>query len=104
MSELVPEFDKAQEGVDNFSEGLTENSGNMIEDFLKTGDQSSDLGGEFDKAGEAVEDFADKMQKASPSGQQSSKGGKGKGETGLDAIYKLLSENLKEMRTYSFVK
>jgi len=104
MSELVPEFDKAQKGVDNFSEGLTENSGNMIEDFLKTGDQSSDLGGEFDKAGEAVEDFADKMQKASPSGQQSSGGGKGKGETGLDAIYKLLSENLKEMRTYSFVK
>ena len=104
MSELVPEFDRAQEGVDNFSEGLTENSGNMIDDFLKTGDQSSDLGVEFDKAGEAVEDFSNKMQKASPSGQQSSRGGKDKDQKGLGDIYKLLNDNLKEMRTYAFVK
>lgn len=103
MSELVPEFDRAQEGVDNFSEGLTENSGNMIDDFLKTGDSSSNLGDDFDDASQAVEDFTNRMQ-ASGEGAGGGGGRGGKETKGLAGIYDLLDKNLKEMRTYAFVK
>lgn len=104
MSELVPEFDKAQKGVDNFSEGLTENSGNMIDDFLKTGDSSSELADDFDDASKSVEDFNERIK---TSGEGAASGGaasKKSGERGLGDIYTLLDENLKEMRTYALVK
>ena len=100
MSELVPEFDKAQKGVDNFSEGLTENSGNMIDDFLKTGKESDDLGQDFDRTGDEVNRFGQAVKKATPPPSQD----KGKAGKGLGDIYALLDENLKEMRTYALVK
>ena len=100
MSELVPEFDKAQKGVDNFSEGLTENSGNMIDDFLKTGQESDDLGQDFDRTGDEVNRFGQAVKRATPPPSQD----KGKAGKGLGDIYALLDENLKEMRTYAFVK
>jgi DNA repair exonuclease SbcCD ATPase subunit len=105
MSELAPEFDRAQRGVDNFSEGLTENSGNMIDDFLQTGRQSDDLGQDFDRTGGEVEKFGEAVKKASPPpGQDPSKGKGKKADDPLTKIHTLLEKNLEEMRTYALVK
>jgi hypothetical protein len=104
LSDLNTGFDDAMKSADNFSSGMTENSGNMIEDFLDTGKSSSDLAGEFDKASEAVDDFT---KKTSASGERGGGGGAAggkRGEKGLGDIWKLLDDNLKEMRTYAFVK
>jgi len=102
LSDLNTGFDDAMKSADNFSSGMTENSGNMIEDFLDTGKSSSDLADEFDKASEAVDDFS---KKTSASGERGAGAGKGKGEgKGLGDIYDLLEKNLEEMRTYAFVK
>jgi len=105
MSELVPEFDRAQNGVDDFSKGLTENSGNMIDDFLKTGKESGELGKDFNKTSDEVNKFGEAVKKATPA--PSKGGGTRKGSESNDALTKihdLLEDNLKEMRTYAFVK
>jgi len=105
MSELAPEFDRAQRGVDNFSEGLTENSGNMIDDFLQTGRQSDDLGQDFDATGGEVEKFGEAVKKASPPPSQDPSKGRGKkADDPLTKIHTLLEKNLEEMRTYALVK
>jgi hypothetical protein len=49
LSELGTGFDEAMNNANNFSESMTKNGGNMVDDFLKAGSQSSDLGNEFDK-------------------------------------------------------
>jgi hypothetical protein len=108
LSDLGTDFDGAMKSADMFSEGLLESSGNMIGDFLKTGDSSSSLGENFDNASESVEDFTGAIEEAvgGVGGGGGAGGGKGKKaqEKGLNDIYKLLDDNLKEMRTYALVK
>jgi hypothetical protein len=102
LSDLGTGFDGAMKSADMFSSGLMENSGNMIEDFLDTGESASSLSEEFDKASEAIDDFS---KKTSAGGERGAGAGKGKGEgKGLGDIYDLLEKNLTEMRTYAFVK
>jgi len=100
MSELVPEFDGAQKGVANFSEGLTENSGNMIDDFLKTGKESDDLGQDFNKTGDEVEKFGEAVKKSTPPpSQDKARGAKDDGS--LKSIEKLLEKNFDELKAYA---
>lgn len=101
MSELVPEFDRAQKGVDDFSKGLTENSGNMIDDFLNTGKESNELGKDFRESGGEVQKFGEAVKKNTP---PPSKDRGSKSDDPLTKIHKLLEDNLKEMRTYAYVK
>ena len=105
LSDLGTGFDDAMKSADMFSSGLIENSGNMIDGFLKTGDSSSELANDFDDASKSVEDF-NKRIKTSGGGAAGAvtTGGKKSGEKGLGDIYTLLDENLKEMRTYALVK
>jgi hypothetical protein len=100
MSELVPEFDSAQKGVDNFSEGLTENSGNMIDDFLKTGKESDELGQDFNRTGDEVEKFGEAVKKSTPPpSQDKARGAKDDGS--LKSIEKLLEKNFDELKAYA---
>ena len=100
MSELVPEFDKAQKGVDNFSEGLTENSGNMIDNFLKTGKESDALGKDFDRTGDKVSEFGEAVRKSTPP-PSSKRDGAGGDKGSLGAIEKLLQKNFDELKAYA---
>jgi hypothetical protein len=103
MSELVPEFNKAQEGVNNFSEGLTENSGNMIDDFLQTGRESNELGQDFNSTGNQVEKFGQAVRKASPPPGKapSPDADKNKTDDSLKKIEELLKKNFDELKTYA---
>ena len=104
LSDLGTGFDDAMKSADMFSSGLIENSGNMISDFLKTGDSSSELADDFDDASKSVEDF-NKRIKTSGGGAVGGGSARGKsGEKGLGAIWELLNKNLTEMRTYALVK
>jgi hypothetical protein len=105
MSELAPEFDKATESANNFADSAMKSTGDMVDNFLKTGQESDKLGEEFENTGEEAKKLAEEFKKAKPPPPQppgKDKGG-GKGKT-LDDIHKLLDDNLKEMRTYAFVK
>jgi hypothetical protein len=100
MSELVPEFDRAQEGVNNFSEGLTENSGNMIDDFLQTGRESDELGQDFNSTGNQVEKFGEAVRKSTPP-PSGKKDGAGGDKGSLGAIEELLKKNFDELKAYA---
>ena len=103
LSDLGTDFDSAMESADSFSRGLTENSGNMIDDFLSTGKESGELGKDFAESGEEVQKFGDRLNEVAP--PPSEKTGKGsKSNDPLTKIHKLLEDNLKEMRTYAYVK
>jgi len=105
LSDLGTDFDSAMNSADIFSRGLTENSGNMIDDFLNTGKESNELGKDFNKTSDEVNRFGEAVKKNTP--PPSKDGGTGKGSKSddpLTKIHKLLEDNLKEMRTYAYVK
>jgi len=108
LSDLGTDFDSAIESANNFSFGLTENSGNMIDDFLNTGKESSALGEDFNKTGDEVEKFGEAVKKATPppsgGSDPTTQAGKSKKGDPSTKIYELLKENLEEMRKYAFVK
>jgi len=105
LSDLGTDFDSAMESADNFSKGLTENSGNMIDDFLNTGKESNELGKDFNKTSDEVNRFGEAVKKNTPPPSNDGRTGKGsKSDDPLTKIHKLLEDNLKEMRTYAYVK
>jgi hypothetical protein len=101
LSDLGTNFDSTMKSANMFSSGLLESSSNMISDFLKTGDSSSSLGDDFDNASQSVEDFSERIKKSGGGGAGMAGGSS---QNGLAGIYALLDKNLKEMRTYAFVK
>jgi hypothetical protein len=80
---------------------MIENGGNMIDNFLKAGDQSSGLGDSFDQTSKQVEDFGKQLAKAGP--KPSEKGaGAGKKDAGsLSSIEELLKKNFDELKAYA---
>jgi len=104
LSDLGTDFDSAMESADNFSKGLTENSGNMIDDFLNTGKESDELGKDFNETSDEVNRFGEAVKKNTPPPQAKETGKGSKSDDPLTKIHKLLEDNLKEMRTYAFVK
>jgi hypothetical protein len=101
LSDMGTGFDEAMSSAGNFAEGMIENGGNMIDNFLKAGDQSSGLGDSFDQTGKQVEDFGKQLAKAGP--KPSEKGaGAGKKDAGsLSSIEELLKKNFDELKAYA---
>lgn len=101
LSDLGTGFDSAMNNANNFADSITENAGNMVGDFLKTGGQSSDLGKEFDKTSEAAKELGEGLKKATPPPAPPSKGRGERGEGSLASIEKLLQKNFDELKAYA---
>jgi len=109
MQEIEPSFDKAIKSVTNLADSMTENTGDLVKNFLKTADSTLDLGKDmtstgsesgllgksFTDLGKVADNLTDKLDKDKKDD---------KGNETLNKIHKLLEDNLKEMRTYAFVK
>lgn len=103
MDKLLPSFDKVIKSAENFSDGITKNTGDLVKDFLNTGDEATDTGKDFNELGIATDDLANKLKEASNNVDNKDK----KPDTTekvLKDIHTLLDDNLKEMRTYAFVR
>jgi len=103
MDKLFPAFDKVIKSAENFSDGITKNTGDLVKDFLKTGDEATDTGKDFNELGTATDDLANKLKEASKESEIKEKKADNT-EKVLKDIHTLLDNNLKEMRTYSLVK
>jgi len=103
LSDLKTPFDDAMNSASDFADGMIENGGNMIDDFLKTGDQSSNLGESFDQAGNEVANFGEAVKKASPppGKDPTTDAGKKKDDGSLKSIEKLLQKNFDELKAYA---
>jgi myosin heavy subunit len=103
LSELGTGFDEAMNNANNFSQSMTKNGGNMVDNFLKAGSQSSDLGNEFDKTAEAAKSFGKELQKrqAGEAGTSAGRGKDGQGAGSLSSIEKLLQKNFDELKAYA---
>jgi len=103
MEEIFPAFDKTVKSAENFSDSITENTGDLVKDFLKTGDETADVGKDFNELGTATDDLATKLKEASKEAEIKEKKADNT-EKVLTDIHKLLESNLEEMRTYAFVR
>ena len=103
MEEIFPAFDKTIKSAENFSDSITENTGDLVKDFLKTGDETADVGKDFNELGTATDDLANKLKQASKEAEIKEKKADNT-EKVLTDIHKLLESNLEEMRTYAFVR
>ena len=106
LSSMKTGFDQAMKSAENFAGGMIENGGNMVDQFLKAGKESNNLGENFKDAGDAVDKFSKELQKAPTAGDTGTAAGKGKGggggETGsLSSIEKLLQKNFDELKAYA---
>ena len=102
LSEMGTGFDEAINNANNFAGSMTENTGNMVDDFLKAGSESSNLGDALGETGEALEDFGKELKRTSPSGKGAGKGsGDSKGDGSLASIEKLLQKNFDELKAYA---
>ena len=103
MAEIFPAFDKTIKSAENFSDSITENTGDLVKDFLKTGDGATDIGKDFNELGTATDDLANKLKQASKEAEIKETKADNTEKVLID-IHKLLESNLEEMRTYAFVK
>lgn len=102
MSSLLPAFDKAVKSAENLADSITKNTGSLVDDFLKTGDQTTDVGKDFNDLGTATDDLANKLKEASKNAEIKEKKADNT-EKILTEIQTLLRYNLKVMNTYAFV-
>ena len=100
LSNLKTPFEDAMNSADNFADGMIENSGNMIDDFLKTGKESDALGKDFDRTGDQVSEFGEAVKKSTPP-PSSKRDGAGGDKGSLGAIEKLLQKNFDELKAYA---
>jgi len=102
MSELAPEFDKATDSTRNFADEAMKSTGNMVDDFLKTGQESEKLGEEFENTGKAAEKLTEEFKKAKPPPPQPPEKDKdSKDNNILQSIEKLLRDNFNELKAYA---
>jgi len=102
LSELQPAFDQTLKSASNLADSITKNSGDMVKNFLETAQKTNDLGKDFFSLGESSNRLSDQLDQIAR-GDTTKGGGKDK-DKNLGDIYQLLDDNLKEMRTYVFVK
>jgi hypothetical protein len=105
LSNMKTGFDQALKSAENFAGGMVENGGNMVDQFLKAGQQSGNLGDNIGNAGDSVNKFSEELKKVSGGGggagaaPDRAMGGK---ETGsLSSIEKLLQKNFDELKAYA---
>jgi len=104
LSSMKTGFDQAMKSAENFAGGMIENGGNMVDQFLKAGKESNNLGENFKDAGDAVNKFSEELKKAPTPGETGTAAGKGRGggDTGsLSSIEKLLQKNFDELKAYA---
>jgi hypothetical protein len=105
LSNLKTPFDQAMKSADNFSNGMLESGGNMVENFLKGGDSASNLGNSLDDAAESAKNMSEEIKKSGPRGGKSGGGGGGGADGGdkgsLSSIEKLLQKNFDELKAYA---
>jgi len=99
-------LDQAIDSANKFTDKMTENGGNMVDNFLKSGKSADNLGEKIDDATDSVNKFSKELQKAPTAGDTGTAAGKGKGggggETGsLSSIEKLLQKNFDELKAYA---
>jgi len=102
LSDLKTPFDEAMSSASNFADGMIENGGNMVDSFLKSGNESSNLGDSLGKTSKAVDDFGKQLK--TPLGVPPSAGGGvagGKGKGSLSSIEELLQKNFDELKAYA---
>lgn len=104
LSDMGTGFDQAMKSAENFAGGMIENGGNMVDQFLKAGKESNNLGENFKDASDAVNKFSEELKKAPTPGETGTAAGKGRGggDTGsLSSIEKLLQKNFDELKAYA---
>jgi hypothetical protein len=88
--------------AENFAGGMVENGGNMVDQFLKAGQQSGNLGDKIGDATDSVNKFSEELKKVPTAGGAGAGQGKGGKETGsLSSIEKLLQKNFDELKAYA---
>jgi len=104
LSDMGTGFDQAMKSAENFAGGMIENGGNMVDQFLKAGQESSNLGDKIGDATDSVNKFSEELKKVPTAATPETAAGKGKagGETGsLSSIEKLLQKNFDELKAYA---
>jgi hypothetical protein len=104
LSDMGTGFDQAMKSAENFAGGMVENGGNMVDQFLKAGQESRNLGDKIGDATDSVNKFSEELKKVPTAGEAGTAAGKGKagGETGsLSSIEKLLQKNFDELKAYA---
>ena len=102
LSKLGTEFDKAMDSANKFSDNVTKNGGNMVDDFLKGGDSASKLSDGLDKATDSAKKLSEEVKKSGPSpGAGARPGEKGEKAGSLSSIEKLLEKNFEELKAYA---
>jgi len=104
LSDMGTGFDQAMKSAENFAGGMVENGGNMVDQFLKAGQQSGNLGDKIGDATDSVNKFSEELKKVPTAGEAGTAAGKGRGggETGsLSSIEKLLQKNFDELKAYA---
>jgi len=106
MGDMGKSLDDAIDGANKFTDKMTENGGNMVDNFLKSGKSADNLGEKIDDATDSVNKFSEELKKAPTAGDTGTAAGKGKGggggETGsLSSIEKLLQKNFDELKAYA---
>jgi hypothetical protein len=104
LSDMGTGFDQAMKSAENFAGGMVENGGNMVGNFLKAGQESSNLGDKIGDATDSVNKFSEELKKVPTAGEAGTAAGKGRGggETGsLSSIEKLLQKNFDELKAYA---
>jgi X-X-X-Leu-X-X-Gly heptad repeat protein len=102
LSNLKTPFDEAMNSASNLAKSMTENGGNMVDDFLKGGDSASKLSDGLDQATDSVGKLSEEIKKSGPSPGGGARPGEGGKETGsLASIEKLLKKNFDELKAYA---
>ena len=99
LSDMGTGFDQAMKSAENFAGGMVENGGNMVDQFLKAGQQSGNLGDKIGDATDSVNKFSEELKKATTAGGAGA--GQGKETGSLSSIEKLLQKNFDELKAYA---
>jgi hypothetical protein len=102
LSDMGTGFDEAMSSASNFADGMIESGGNMVVGFLRSRNESLNLGDSLGKTSKAVDDFGKQLK--TPVGVPPSVGGGvagGKGKGSLSSIEELLQKNFDELKAYA---
>jgi hypothetical protein len=102
LSDMGTGFDQAMSSASNFANGIIESGGNIIDNFLMAGQESSNLGDKIGDATDSVNQFSKELKKATTAGGAGAGQGRGGKETGsLSSIEELLKKNFDELKAYA---
>jgi ABC-type transporter Mla subunit MlaD len=98
MSKVEPAFDKAINSAQHLADGITKNTGDMVDAFLKTEGKATNLSTSFSDLGKTADDLVNKLDKV---GDREKGKQKDNSEGSLSSIEKLLQKNFDELKAYA---